>query len=190
VLFARGDGQPNATEVFAPTSEIIVYLDPAYNDVLVAFRAPKPNADQSSATYFTDNYCIFSVDNVPLYRWTVFHIVYDSTAQNARFYVDGKLRKVFNLFSCSAVAVSHTSNQYSWGKVMSSDNTYSNTSFSAPAAPGIIAKYSLIARTNSLLSGAQVEQDAALKLKNVAAQQANVNSSQLDTGNTCPPRGM
>lgn len=187
VLFARGQAVSDATvgEVEAPSSDIIVYLDPAYNDVLVAFSTPKSGSDTTSPTYFTDNYCIFTVDNIPLYRWTVFHIVYDSTAQNARFYVDGRLRKVFNLFSCGATAATHTGNHYSWGKMMASDNTKSGTSFSAPSAPGVIARYSFISRTDIGMTASQVEADAALRLRNANTQQTNVNKSQL-VSSTCP----
>lgn len=188
VLFARGSAESDATtgEIKAPESDIIVYLDPAYNNVLVAFKTPKTPNNPTSDTYFTDNYCIFTVDNIPLYRWTVFHIVYDASAQNARFYIDGRLRKVFNLFSCGTNAVGHTKNHYSWGKMMASNNTYAGTSFSAPAAPGVIARYSLIAMSEKNMTPGQVEADAALRLRNVNTQQSNVNRSQLLEAQTCP----
>jgi hypothetical protein len=79
----------------------MILLDKDYNNAYFMFNQAGTASTDTSVP--VDSFCAFELPNIPLYRWTVMHVVYDQTNGNAKVYIDGELVKVCNLFVCNKV---------------------------------------------------------------------------------------
>lgn len=165
VLFARGDTSDGRSQDFA------IYIDKQYNDLLLAF-----NTNNTSGTSIGDKYCIFRVENVPIYRWTVFHLVYDIGLRTAKFYVDGDLRKVCNLFACSQGVRNHASKKFSAGKILNSSENF------AEPDPKFANYGALYVRTRAM-DPPEIAAEASLLLDRLSALQEEAN--RTGNNNSC-----
>jgi hypothetical protein len=74
-------------------------------------------------------YCSFPVEDVPLYRWAVMHVVFNNTPnfKIAHVYIDGELVKLCHLFMCTGDLVSHDGNTVMFGKDMMINGSTAST---------------------------------------------------------------
>eukprot|EP00798_Chlamydomonas_sp_ICE-L_P019585 gene19585-26268_t len=91
----------NTKEKEIAKQKVMILLDKDYNNAYFMFNQAR--AATGSTTIPVDMFCAFELQNIPLYRWTVMHVVYDQANGNAKVYFDGELVKVCNLFVCNKV---------------------------------------------------------------------------------------
>lgn len=177
ILFSRGGDGTNVD-----TQNMIVFLDKNYNDVLVAFKTNNANGA------FSEKFCIFRLENVPIYRWTVLHIIVDQDTKMAKLYIDGQLRKLCNLFSCTNNIIDrHSGINFSWGKMISNDQvtitqspTPSTTPLTYNSAP---AQYAVMYMRNRAMDPNEVDIEARYLLDYIAKLQDKFNKGLL--ASTC-----
>jgi len=102
VLFARGNGGNS------PSAEVMrVRLDDKVNTGYIDFA-------QTGAS----SWCTYTIQDVPMYRWFVMHIVYNNTAayKIAQVYIDGSLVNLCHLFLCPQALVSHDGDTVIFGQ--------------------------------------------------------------------------
>ena len=102
VLFARGNGGNS------PANEIMrVRLDDNVNTGYIDFA-------QTGAT----SWCTYTIEDVPMYRWFVMHIVYNNTPayKIAQVYIDGNLVNLCHLFLCPQALASHDGDTVIFGQ--------------------------------------------------------------------------
>jgi hypothetical protein len=170
----------------AYNADMIMYIDPSRNDLLIAFRVVAKAADS-----FVDSFCIFSVENIPIYAWTVIHVVYDNVAQNGKVYIDGKLRKVLNLFVCSDNKCPiHTGNYYTYGRELNTaalTTTQTLPIWALKDAAHNIAQYAFVTMRDTALSAAAVAREASDYLNYIGKlQKLSDAAAAAAASSTCP----
>ena len=112
ILFARTSSTNNGID----SAVMRLRLDTTVNNVFLDLK-------QSDG-----NYCTFTIEDVPMYRWFVVHIVYNNTTNYniAQIYIDGSLVKLCHLFLCQQPLAPHDGNMFLFGQEYS--GTGSNSS--------------------------------------------------------------
>ena len=74
------------------------------------------------------NYCTFTIEEVPMYRWFVLHIVYNNTTNYniAQIYIDGGLVKLCHLFLCQQPLAPHDGDKFLFGQEYGGTGTSSS----------------------------------------------------------------
>lgn len=155
---------------------MILFLDKDTNDLMLAF---KNNTTMGS---WYEKMCIFKIENVPIYRWCAIHIVQDMDQNVAKVYIDGKLRKVCNLFACSSTVSSLTTtgtpyNHFSVGYVLDTNATSMST--------GTFAQYGIVYVRTRDLSASDVASEADALVSRITEWQKQWNMSNVNSDNTC-----
>lgn len=94
-LLFRRKYQPPGTPAPAPANVIEIECHPKMRQMRVQFRTQE--AAQAEGTSF----CTFIIDDLPLYKWFVVHVVVNST--NAKLYINGSLVRNFYLHTCGFI---------------------------------------------------------------------------------------
>lgn len=120
----------NMNRLSATNDEQILFARSMYeNSDSVALRQPvlKVRLDKEVNRMFVEfaqegggnkpQYCTFTIDDVPMYRWFVLHIVYNNTPKYkvAHVYFDGGLVKLCHLFLCPSPLKRHDGNTMFFG---------------------------------------------------------------------------
>ena len=92
----------NSDKKDVSTQRFMILLDKDYNNAYFMFNQ-SGTAGTTASTVASDSFCAFELQNIPLYRWAVMHVVYDQANGNAKIFIDGELVKVCNLFICNQV---------------------------------------------------------------------------------------
>lgn len=166
VLLGRGSGNGGMDQDFA------IYIDKQYNDLLLAF-----NTNKEGVASIGDKYCIFRVENIPIYRWTVFHLVVDMDMRTAKIYIDGDLRKVCNLFACSSTINAHKATTFNAGRILDNSNNFQTASPS-------FANYGAIYVRTRAMNPDEIVNEAKLLLDRLSELQRLANKT--NGGSSCP----
>ena len=100
LVFGRGAASASITDM-----DMIVYLQGSSNDMYIGF---KKSTGSTSSDEILSKFCVFHIENVPLFRFFTLDIAYNYNASVCYIYLDGNLIKLINIGDCSSALTMHS----------------------------------------------------------------------------------
>jgi hypothetical protein len=163
VVFSMNNGAKDVA-----SQQFMILMDKDYNNAYIMFNQATNVAGKSSVP--VDTFCAFELQNIPLYRWTVMHVVYDQSNGNAKIYIDGELVKVCNLFICNKVIQNVFDVSFVTGGYLKTDNlnieqtAWTNIKYRRIAlAPEAKSKSHILSECHDIFEKLKVEEDKRIR---------------------------